>query len=178
MVTETPMNTDFFELIQNRRSIRAYLSRPVEEEKLRQILEAARIAPSAGNLQAYEIKVVRDRATKEALVRAALDQSFLVQASVVLAFLADSSRSGVKYRQRGETLYCVQDATIACAYAQLAAAALGLGSVWVGAFDDDAVARALNHSQGLRPIALLPIGYPAETPAPISRRSLDDLVQD
>jgi nitroreductase len=134
---------DLFELIQMRRSVRAYQPRLVEEAKLTRVLDAARHAPSAGNLQAYMIVIVRDAATRKALSRAALNQDFIAQAPVVLAFFARQEMSAAKYHRRGVELYSVQDATIACAYAQLAAAQLGLGTVWAGAFNDDAVKRVL-----------------------------------
>ncbi len=167
---------DLFEVIARRRSIRAFQGRPVEPEKLQAILEAARQAPSAGNLQAYVIYQVTDPACRRALAQAA-DQEFVAQAPVVLVFCAHPARSAVKYGQRGERLYALQDATIAAAYAQLAAAALGLGSVWVGAFADAAVARALDLPAGLWPVALLPIGYPAEAPTPPTRRPLAEIVR-
>lgn len=169
---------DFFELIKARRSVRAYQNRPVEEEKIAQILSAARQAPSAGNLQAYVILVVRSSVAKQALARAALNQDFLTQAPVVLAFFAHQQLSAAKYRKRGAELYSLQDATIACAYAQLAATELGLGTVWVGAFDDDAVKRVLKAQADWRPAALLPIGYPAESPGPTPRRPLDELAKE
>ena len=97
---------------------------------------------------------------------------------MVLAFFADQQRAAAKYHKRGVELYSVQDATIACAYAQQAATQLGLGSVWVGAFDDAAVKRVLKAQGDWRPVALLPIGYPAETPAPTSRRPLDELAKE
>jgi nitroreductase len=168
---------DFLELIHARRSIRAYQPQPVEEAKLTRILEAADRAPSAGNLQAYTILIVRDAAVRLALSRAALNQDSLTQAPVVLAFFAHQQVSAAKYKNRGE-LYALQDATIACAYAQLAATALGLATVWVGAFNDEDVARILHAKEDWRPVALLPVGYPAEAPAPTSRRSLDELVQE
>jgi nitroreductase len=166
----------FFDLIKTRRSIRAYAARAVEPEKIDVILSAANAAPSAGNLQAYEIHVVRDAATRRNLVHAALGQEFLSQVPVVLLFFAHPNRSAAKYRQRGAGLYSVQDATIACAYAQLAATELGLGTVWVGAFDDDAVAKAVNAKPEWKPVAMLPIGYAAEAPAATPRRNLTDLV--
>ena len=169
---------DFFELIRARCSIRAYQPRPVEAGKLTRILEAANRAPSAGNLQAYKIVIVHDAATRKALSRAALHQDSLAQAPVVLAFLAHLDASAAKYGNRGATLYSLQDATIACAYAQLAASALGLGSVWVGAFNDEAVGDALKVRAGWRPVGLLSIGYPAETPEPTSRRPLNELVEE
>jgi len=169
---------DFFELIAARRSIRAYQNRPVEEEKIAQILNAANRAPSAGNLQAYVILVVRSSDTRQALARAALNQDFLGQAPVVLAFFAHQRMSAAKYKQRGVELYALQDATIACGYAQLAATELGLGTVWVGAFDDDAVKHVLKAQADWRPVALLPIGYPAESPQPTPRRALEELAKD
>jgi len=169
---------ELFEAIRNRRSIRAYEPRAVEEDKLDQIIEAARLAPSAGNLQGYEGVVVRDAAAQRALVKAALGQGFLAQAPVVLAVFASRRRSAAKYGSRGAALYCLQDATIACAYAQLAATALGLGTVWVGAFEDEAVRQVLCAPEDWQPVALLPIGYPAESPPATPRRSRSDLVRE
>lgn len=169
---------DVFECIQQRRSIRAYQDRPIPEEALRRILEAINAAPSAGNLQAYKVFLIRDAARRRALAGASYNQDYVAQAPVVLVFCTDAARSASKYGRRGERLYCLQDATIACAYAQLAAVALDLGTVWIGAFDDDAVIRALNLPRGLHPVAILPIGYPDESPAPRPRRALEDLVQE
>lgn len=166
---------EFFKVLQERHSIRAFTERAIESEKLRALLEAANRAPSAGNLQAYEIYVVTRPVTLKALMRAAFEQKFVAQAPVVLVFCAHPARSARSYGERGATLYSVQDATSACAYAQLAATALGLGSVWVGAFDEDAVRQALGIGKELVPIALLPIGYAAEDPMITSRRDLDDL---
>jgi len=167
---------DYFQLIDQRRSIRAFEAKPVEAEVLQRILEAANRAPSAGNLQAYEIYLVTSSALRLELARAALDQQFIAQAPAVMVFCAHPARSQPRYRQRGLRLYCIQDATIACAFAMLAASALGLGSVWVGAFDDDRVRRILGAPPDQIPVAILPIGYPAEQPGPAPRRSLDDLV--
>lgn len=166
---------DLFETINARRSIRAYRPQPVEEEKLTRILEALNRAPSAGNLQAYVVVVARDAATRQALSQASLNQESLLQAPVVLAFFAHLNVSAAKYKNRGQELYSLQDATIACAYAQLAAVSLGLGSVWVGAFDDKAISYILRAKPDWRPVALLPIGYPAESPAPTPRRALKEL---
>lgn len=169
---------EFFETLRRRVSTRAYRSTGVEEEALWKILEAANSAPSAGNLQAYEVVVVRDPERRRELARAALEQWFIAQAPVVLVFLANPQRSHWRYGRRGVELYCLQDATIACAYAQLAATALGLGSCWVGAFDEEAVRHILAAPSHLRPIAILPIGVPGETPEPRVRRSLHDLVHE
>ena len=94
-----------------------------------------------------------------------------------MVFCANPARSAAKYRERGTRLYAIQDATIACAFAMLAATALGLGTVWVGAFDDVAVQKVLG-TRDLLPVAILPIGYAAEEPEPTPRRSLSDLVHE
>ncbi len=167
---------DFFDVLKERRSVRLFRDEPLEPEKLQQILDAIDRAPSAGNLQAYEVYLVDDTKHKAALVRAASDQEFLGQASVVLVFCAHSTRSVGKYGERGAGLYCMQDATIACTFAMLAATALGLATVWVGAFDEDAVRRVINGAPAHRPLALLPVGYAAESPRMGSRRRQDDLV--
>jgi nitroreductase len=169
---------EFFEVVRARHSIRAFEPREIEQEKLDKILETANRAPSAGDLQAYEIYLVRDPEKKAGLVRAAWGQSFIAEAPVVLVFCANPARSGVKYGERGRTLYALQDATIAAAHVQLAVTALGLGSVWVGAFSEPTASEVLGLPAGLRPIAIMPIGYPAETPTPTPRRSLADLVHE
>lgn len=167
---------DFFEAVKARHSIRAFQARPVEEEKLNRIIETANLAPSAGDLQAYEVVIVRDSKRKDELARAAGGQGFLAEAPVCLVFLAHPERSSRKYGERGSELYCLQDATIAASYAQLAATALGLGSTWVGAFDEGAVAKVVQASRGIRPVAILPVGYSAETPEITPRRPIGEIV--
>ncbi len=167
---------DYFDVINERHSIRAYGNKPIDADSLQKILEALDRAPSAGNLQAYEVYVVADESCKRALVKASGDQEFLAQASVVLVFCSHAARSKVRYAERGTSLYCVQDATIACTFAMLAAAALGLSTVWVGAFDEDEVREIVHAPQGHRPVAMLPIGYAAEEPRLRPRRKLNDLV--
>lgn len=167
---------DFFELIRTRRSVRAYRPDSPPEPQLAAILEAVRLAPTAGNLQAFRVKVVTDVSVKRALAKAALGQNFLATAPWVFCFMADPQGSARTYGERGASLYAVQDATIACHHAHLAAAALGLGSVWVGAFSPAAVARALDLPEALVPVALLPVGYPAEAPAATPRKPLGELL--
>jgi nitroreductase len=169
---------EFFEAVSSRQSIRAYHPTAVKNINLDKILTAANTAPSAGNLQAYQIVVVQHAVTRSSLAVAAHGQGFLAQASVVLAFFADPARSSARYGARGERLFCIQDATIAACHAQLAATALGLGTCWVGAFDDRRVAQILGAPEQLPPVCLLAIGYAAERPAYSSRRDLTDLVHE
>ncbi len=167
---------ELFETLQARQSVRAYQSTDVETEKLEAILSAANQAPSAGNLQAYEIYVTRDYTIKHALAKSAWNQDFLAQAPVVLIFCTHPTRSATRYGERGKQLYCLQDAAIAVAYAQLAATALGLATCWVGAFDDEQVAQAIDLPPDQYPVTILPLGYAAEPPVRTPRRSLADLV--
>ena len=167
---------DFFEVVTTRQSVRAFSAAAVEADEVRQILEAANLSPSAGNLQAYEIYVVKKPSRRMELAKAALQQDFVASAPIVFVFCAHPARSESKYRERGVRLYAVQDATIACCFAMLAATALGLATVWVGAFKDEAVRRVIGASEGIVPVAMLPVGCAAEQPAPTSRRSLEQLV--
>lgn len=167
---------EFFDVLKARHSIRAYTKTPVEDEKLGQIFEAINQAPSAGNLQAFEVYVVTTGVDRAELADAALGQDFVTQAPVVLVFCAHATRSAERYGKRGTDLYCLQDATIACTFAMLAARALDLSSVWVGAFDEGKVSRIINAPQSHRPVAMLPIGYAAEGPRIRPRRELSDLV--
>ncbi len=169
---------EFFDVVAKRKSVRAFAERAPEEEKLRMVLETATRAPSAGNLQAYEVFVVRQAQDRKALARAAFGQEFVAAAPVSLVFCACPGRAAPKYGQRGTKLYAVQDATIACTYAMLAVTALGMATVWVGAFHDDEVRRAIRGPEDLTPVAILPVGYPAETPESTSRRAFQDLVHE
>jgi len=167
----------FKELCQNRHSIRSFTEEPVADELIKKILEVIQTAPSAGNLQAYEVVVVKDPQERQKLAKAAFGQGCVTGAPVVLAFVALPVTSGQRYGSRGAQLYSIQDATIACTYATLAATALGLSSVWVGAFQEEEVRPVLKADASHIPVALLPIGYGAEEPLLTPRRSLEDIAR-
>ncbi len=167
---------DFFELIRRRYSVRAYKDAPVDEEALNSVLEAATSAPSAGNLQPYEIVLVRDPERRKKLAEAAHEQWFVAEAPVVLVFFADPERSRWRYTHRGAELYALQDATIACAYAQLAATAIGLGTCWIGAFNDEEVRHIVSAPATWRPMSMLTIGHAAEPQKASERRAIHDIV--
>ena len=168
---------EFFEAVGARRSTRAYLARAVPPEMLQRILEAANLAPSAGNLQSYEIFAVTNKRKREDLARAAREQIFIAGAPVVLVFAKHPALSEERYGARAESLYSIQDATIACAFAQLAAAAQGLGSCWIGAFDAEEVRKIVGAPRGVTPVSMLPIGYASERPKDRERRALEELVR-
>ncbi len=168
---------DFFETVRHRHSIRQYRTDlPVEQEKLHAVLEMACAAPSAGDLQSYRITVITDAAQRQQLSEIADNQSFIAEAPVALLFCADPQRAATKYGERGESLYALQDTTIAAAYAQLAVVAAGLGSTWVGYFDAERIKKSFSLEPELEPIAVLSIGYPAELPEETPRRPLDEIV--
>lgn len=162
------------EIIKKRRSIRSFKNIPVEEEKIKKILQLINLAPSAGNLQAYKVFIIKDKEKIEELAKIAYGMShFKNLPPLVFIFCADSRESGQRYGIRGKNLYAVQDATIACAYAQLIITSLGLGSCWVGAFDEEKIKFFLNTN--LLPVAILPIGYPDEKPASRDRKKLEEI---
>jgi len=167
---------ELFEAIRGRRSVRRFQEKDVPQELITQLIDAARWAPSAGNLQPWEFVVVRDPELKKALARAALNQMFIAQAPVVIVVCADEIRSGSVYGPRGSTLYCIQDTAAATQNLLLAAHALGLGACWVGAFSEDEVRRVLGIPLGVRPVAIVPVGYPAERPRPPRRRELGEII--
>ncbi|MDH5624107.1 MAG: nitroreductase family protein [Candidatus Bathyarchaeota archaeon] len=167
---------DVFEAIKNRRSVRAYTSEEVSEEDVKRLIEAARLAPSAGNIQPWEFVIVRNTETKRRLSDAALHQTFIEEAPVVIVVCADVERSSWGYGSRGANLYCLQDTAAATENMLLAAQALGLATCWVGAFHEDAVAKVINTPRNVRPVAIVPVGFPAEKPNPPPRRSIKELV--
>jgi nitroreductase len=166
----------FEELLDKRRSIRAFDSKPFPEEYLQRILEAVRIAPTAGNVQAFRMKIVRDKETKEKLVPACRGQAFIADAPFIIAFFSSPQESKDKYGTRGEKLYSVQDATIAIYTAHLMAAELGLGSCWIGAFSESEVSKVLNIADDLVPVGLLPVGYAKEEPQQRKRKTISELI--
>lgn len=165
---------DFFDVLRARHSVRDFDSREIKDSELQTILRAANAAPSAGNLQSYQIVVVRSQKHKIAVAKAAYGQDFIASAPVILVFCANPSVSSAKYARRGAELFCIQDATIAASYAQLSVTALGLASVWVGAFEENLVKKIVG---GLKPVCILPIGHAAGAPEITSRRRLDELVR-
>lgn len=167
---------DYFQLIDQRHSVREFAARNVDDELVRRLVEAANRAPSAGNLWAYHIYVARQPPIRRELARIAAYQDFIAQAPVVMVFAALPGVSARKYGRRGQDLYAVQDATLACAFTMLAATAMGLGSCWVGAFEKDALCRLLSAPRGTRPVAILAVGYPTGEAEVTPRSRLGELV--
>jgi nitroreductase len=166
---------EFNDVILKRHSIRAFTNQPVEPDKLQKILETANLAPSAGNLQAYEIYVVTEAKKRDGLSCAALAQEYIAVAPLALVFCTHPELTEGRYTERGTRLYTVQDATIACTFAMLAATDLGLGTVWVGTFDEKVVRLIIGAPEGQVPVVILAIGYPGEFPDLHPRRPLNEI---
>lgn len=165
---------DVFEAVRTRYSCRRYLSKPVEEEKLRQVLEAARLAPSARNFQEWRLVVVTEKETREKLAVAACNQKFLGQAAVVIACCAETDGHVMRC---GEKCYPI-DVAIAIDHMTLAATALGLGTCWIGAFEAPAVRKILGIPETVPVVELLALGYPADAPpGSKSRLALEEFVK-
>ncbi len=165
---------DFFDTLQKRQSIRKYTSKPIEPEKLQAILEAVKRAPSAGNFQAYEVFVVRDADKITRLANATFDQKFVAEAPVVLVFCANPARC----EYQPPDYFALEDTVIATTFATLAVTAVGLSACWIGAFLPERISEAMGLRTGLKPIALLPIGYADETPERTPRRPLKEFVHE
>ena len=163
---------DLYEAIRQRRSVRRYENRPIEEAKLLRVLEAARLAPSARNVQEWHFVVVRDAATRQRLCEAAKGQAFVAEAPVVIA----ACGTGMDYVMTcGQAAYTV-DLSIAVTHLTLAAAAEGLGTCWLGAFFEDKAREILGIPDTARVVALLTMGYPAEQPVARPRKALEEIV--
>lgn len=167
--------TSFFELISTRHSVRTFKKREASDEIIKKILMAANKAPSAGNLQSYKIFIVTKNEDKKKLTIAAHEQDFIAKASTIFVFCADPSTVSKEYGKRGKELFCIQDATIACSYSQLAAQSLGLSSVWIGSFDEKKVKQSLSIPDDLKPVAMLIIGFADEEPEITSRKPLNEI---
>jgi nitroreductase len=162
--------SDLFRVMSTRRSTRNFDSSKVIDK----ILAAADTAPTAGNFQGFEVFYVKNKEVKRRLVEAANNQPF-VNAPVVLVFCMDPSRVKINFPPEILAKFSLQDATLAAAYSQLAASALGLSSIWIGMIDEEKVKQILGTK--LRPSSILCIGYPQKNRPPKSRRKLKDLVR-
>jgi len=154
---------DFIEVVNKRMSIRAFdkeKNKKISDEVILELLELAIKAPSAGNLQSWEFIIVKDQETKNRLARAALNQRFVAEGSHLIVACANQELSATVYGNRGWDLYSIQDVTAAIMILLLGVTNIGLGACWVGAFREPEVREILGIPQGVKPVALIPIGYP------------------
>ena len=164
---------DLLEIIKGRRSIREYSpDGEVPNEEVNRLLEAAIWAPSAGNVQPWHFLVVRDEAVRSELASAAFEQAFVREVPVVIVVCTDLEAAYRGYQDRGRDLYCVQDTAAAIQNILLTAHADGYAACWVGAFSEESASKALKLPKRLRPVAMIPVGLPAESPEPRPRKEI------
>lgn len=161
--------------IKNRRSIRDFKDRAVPDEAIDALVEAIRWAPSAGNLQSRKFYFVFNQDVKRGLAKAALGQNFIARAPMVVVACTDN-RIASRYGERGVDLYSIQDTATSVENLMLTAHELGLGSVWVGAFNESEVFEVLDLPHNLRPVVIIPVGYPERTPKAPPRIAKEDAV--
>jgi len=153
--------------IKTRKSVRKYLDKPVEDGKLSAVLEAGRLAPSASNRQEWRYVIVRDPETRKKIAEAATGQTFVGEAPVIVVACAETD---------GHIMSCGQpcypiDVAISLDHMTLAATELGLGTCWIGAFDENKVKEILDIPEEIRVVELMPLGYPSD-PSPVKKKRL------
>jgi nitroreductase len=167
--------SDLFRVMATRRSTRNFdTSKVIEQWKIDKILAAADTAPTAGNFQGFQLVYIKNKEIKKRLVEAANNQPY-VNAPLVLVFSIDPSRVKMNFPQEILTKFSLQDATLAAAYSQLAASALGLSSIWIGMLDEEKVKEIIESD--LKPSSILCVGYPQQKRPPKSRRKLKELIR-
>lgn len=154
---------DFKQVIEKRFSMRKFQSTSVPESVVREIIDLSKLAPSAGNLQAYKVVISKKKVTN-------------IEAPLNLVICADLKRSATRYGERGRSLYAIQDATIFAAYLQLAMVEAGLASVWIGAFRENRIRNLLKIPEYLKPIAIIPLGYPVGEKSGRRRRNFEEII--
>jgi len=166
---------DIFQVIRDRRSIRKYKETPVEAAKIEQILDAARLAPSWKNMQCWRFLVISDQKIKQALLRAFPEDNpgrkAIATAPVLIVVCADTSESGIE----NGIEYYVADTAIAFEHLCLAAHALGLGTCWMGWFDEASIRSSLAIPKNIRVVGITPLGYPDQEPKARPRKPLSEI---
>lgn len=169
---------DIYQAIYGRKSIRSFDStKDIAQATIMKLLKAACQAPSAGNLEPWKFLVIRAVELRKKLVHVANGQSFVAEAPVVIVVCIDLGVARYGYGTRGKELYAIQDTAAAIENILLAAYAEGLGSCWVGAFDEREAIEVLSLSAEMRPVAIIPLGHPRSERTKPLRRHVDDVVR-
>jgi nitroreductase len=167
-------NMSILDVIRARRSVRAYQNKPIPEDVFLRVMEAARLAPSGKNTQPWKFILVKDQARKRELAEASRGQLFMAEAPLIIVACGYPERS---YQKQGNYMQSWPiDVTIAIDHLMLQAQAEGLGTCWIGAFDENTVKQILGVPPGVKVLALTPLGYPAESPRDRGRKNLEAIV--
>ncbi len=162
------------DVIQKRRSVRKYKEDPIPEKDLMRVLEAARLAPSGKNFQPWKFIIVKDKALKEKLAQASAGQFFMAEAPIIIVGCGFPDNC---YAHMGRYMKSWSvDVTIALEHLILQAQEEGLGTCWIGSFEEEEVKAILNIPENVKVLALTPLGYPDEIPRFRRRKSLDEII--
>ena len=164
---------DYSQLVRTRYSVRAYKPDPVGEDELNQVLEAARLAPTAGNTQSFQLIVIKTQGREEEL-RRIYDRDWFVGAPVVICACGIPSEAWIRDDKKN---YAVVDVAIVMDHLILAATDLGLGTCWIAAFNEQATREILGLPEEVEPIVFTTLGYPADQLEPKERKPLKELVR-
>jgi len=167
---------DILDIITSRRTIKQFLAKFVSWENITKVIDAARHAPSCGNIQNWKFIVVYDPTQKQKVAEAAYEQYDVAMAAVLIIVCAEPEKAERYYGLRGERLYTVQNCAAAVQNMLLEAHSLGLGSTWIGAFDEDSLRPLCSIPEEIRPQAIVALGYPKEIPEKPSKYPLETLV--
>lgn len=166
---------ELLDLMESRVSVRHYTDEGIKRETLGKILEAARWAPSAGNMQSWEFIIVNEQKLRDKLSQYAYNQEHVREAPVCIVVLGDRDKARRKYDDRGVDLYMIQETAAAMQNMLLMAENLGLGAAWVGAFDEESVSNLLDIPKKLRPMSIITLGYPKERPEQSNKYRVTDM---
>lgn len=167
---------NFLELAKSRRSVRSFKKDEISDPLVFQLLSSIQAAPSAGNCQPWHVHVIKDKTVIERIRKEACKQAFIMTAPLLIVVSADIKLSEEHYKKRGRELYCIQDTAAAIQNMMLCAHSLGLGSCWCGHFGEKEIIKILELKDNLRPIAIVPVGYPKNEPKTVNRKSIEDFV--
>jgi len=168
---------EFIDVLKTRRSVRKFSDKDISEKLVKEIIELANFSPSAGNVQARAVVVVKDQVTIERIRAVTRGLSrFEGKIPFILVILAKPFESAERYEDRGKNLYAFQDATILASYIQLIATDKGLSTCWVGSFKETDVEEILNLPKEVTPVAMIPLGYASETPEMKERKTLEKII--
>ncbi len=162
--------------IKSRASVRSFTPVDIPESMVTGLLESALQAPCAGNIQEWRFVVVRNPGNRKRLAQAAFEQKLVSDAPVVIVVCADMNEIGNAYGERGENVFSIQDTANAAHSLMLAAWNRGIGSCWVGSFNEKAVKDILVLPSHVRPLVIIPLGYPSAEPKKTGRKALEEVM--
>lgn len=167
---------DIIDVIKERRTIKHFLPKFVSWENISKVIDAGRHAPSCGNIQNWKFIVVIEPDLKQSLARACHEQYEIVQAGALIVVCAEPEKAERYYGERGKNLYSIQNCAAATQNMLLEAHSIGLGTRWIGAFDDEEIRSLLKIPEEIVPQAVIALGYPKEIPEKPPKYPLESVV--